>query len=205
MILEDHSIKTNNIHKDIKMKKNEKITEGLKTGTHKKCMACKKIEPVHNWAFDPNKATYACIHCGSSFYDPDMLKMVVVSGHVGKTKKLSFDDMLKEFKDTAERLKIKIDPTIVEYFKIQYDRNRIVEKTICEGTLITEWPFTIDTLTLRCYGKGRAITVIDPATGVEYALNGVANEGGYEKIDNIWREIDGKKVSLSDVIAWAII
>ena len=185
------------------MKTNARNKDGLRKGTHKKCMVCKNVEPMHNWLFNPVGGMYACIHCGSSFYDPNMLKMTVVCNHIGgMNTESSFADMLAVFEETAAKLKISVNPDVKKYFNLHYDGSHATEKVIHDGETDFVWPFTINTVTLRCYGKDRAITVVDTATGIEYALNGTAKvDGKYEAIDTIWREVGGKKVPLTDVIA----
>jgi hypothetical protein len=184
------------------MKKAEKEKQGLKSGLMRKCQVCKKVEPLNKWLLDPNSQIYACINCGVSFYDTDMLKLIIIRNNFDTNYTFSnFSDALEHFRTVAESLKIKTDQKIENFFKIQYNSNKIFVKDVCLDDVDFEWPFIIEKITLKCFGFNKAIIVINPENGFEYALNGAAKDE-YLSIEPIWREKDGKKIPLSDIIAY---
>lgn len=77
------------------------------------------------------------------------------------------------------------------------------ELPVSEANFDGDWPLTVSEGKIRC-GDGAAL--LFSAKGKAYALNGVASQQGYEKIDPIWRtnpKIPGSRISLRDLIDMA--
>jgi ribosomal protein L37AE/L43A len=185
------------------MKKSDKEKQRLKDGTHRKCLACRKTEPISKWAFNPNGGIWACSNCGSLFHDPDMIKITIIEAHIGNKSYPSFEKYITHVNKIILAIGFRMNSRMMELFKIRYNSNKIITKQVHMDDVNFEWPFTIDNIILKCYGKGKAITVINPTNNIEYVLNGAAGEQGFESIQDIWRESEnGLHISLSGIIAY---
>ncbi|WP_159084466.1 DUF2511 domain-containing protein [Dongshaea marina] len=64
------------------------------------------------------------------------------------------------------------------------------------------WPFTVDTVELRCIGFDNKLLAVSRAK-IIYALNQAARKAGYRPVESIWRRQDGiisSEFSLKPVI-----
>ena len=72
--------------------------------------------------------------------------------------------------------------------------------TISRDSFQGEWPFTVDSGTLRCE---QPQSVVFSTEGSDYGVNGSAMDAGYQEAQPIWRRATGgggPRVSIDDVI-----